>query len=212
MLCQGERAILETTFRYPGDFMFHAHQSEFAELGWMGLFRAEAGVTPESAVSRWHRRRRGAPCRRADDRHALAAALIAPLVMVASLLAWIVTSRPGRAVRGNELPPVERLTFQRVALEPGAIVATVLNDGPDRVDHRAGPGRRCVLDVHDAIAVSRSAISDATTLRIPYPWVEGEAHHGARAHVDRRAVRARDSGGGGDTDGEHPPDSWQRSR
>lgn len=42
MLCQGERAILETTFRYSGDFMFHAHQSEFAELGWMGLFRAEA--------------------------------------------------------------------------------------------------------------------------------------------------------------------------
>ena len=41
MLCQGERAILETTFRYPGEYMFHAHQSEFAELGWMGLFRAE---------------------------------------------------------------------------------------------------------------------------------------------------------------------------
>lgn len=42
MLCQGERAILETRFRYAGDFMFHAHQSEFAELGWMGLFRAES--------------------------------------------------------------------------------------------------------------------------------------------------------------------------
>jgi FtsP/CotA-like multicopper oxidase with cupredoxin domain len=41
-LGQGERAILETRFRYPGNFMFHAHQSEFAELGWMGLFRAEA--------------------------------------------------------------------------------------------------------------------------------------------------------------------------
>jgi FtsP/CotA-like multicopper oxidase with cupredoxin domain len=41
MLCQGERAIVETTFRYPGEFMFHAHQSEFAELGWMGLFLAE---------------------------------------------------------------------------------------------------------------------------------------------------------------------------
>ena len=40
MLCQGERAILETTFRYPGQFMFHAHQSEFAELGWMGFFQA----------------------------------------------------------------------------------------------------------------------------------------------------------------------------
>jgi FtsP/CotA-like multicopper oxidase with cupredoxin domain len=41
MLSQGERAILETTFRYPGMFMFHAHQSEFAELGWMGMFQAE---------------------------------------------------------------------------------------------------------------------------------------------------------------------------
>jgi FtsP/CotA-like multicopper oxidase with cupredoxin domain len=39
-LCQGERAILETRFRYPGTFMFHAHQSEFAELGWMGAFEA----------------------------------------------------------------------------------------------------------------------------------------------------------------------------
>ena len=43
MLCQGERAVLETRFRYPGRFMFHAHQSEFAELGWMGMFRAEGG-------------------------------------------------------------------------------------------------------------------------------------------------------------------------
>jgi FtsP/CotA-like multicopper oxidase with cupredoxin domain len=50
MLCQGERAILETTFRYPGEFMFHAHQSEFAELGWMGLFRA-VQARPESSGS-----------------------------------------------------------------------------------------------------------------------------------------------------------------
>jgi FtsP/CotA-like multicopper oxidase with cupredoxin domain len=41
MLCQGERAILEATFRYTGDYMFHAHQSEFTELGWMGIVRAE---------------------------------------------------------------------------------------------------------------------------------------------------------------------------
>jgi FtsP/CotA-like multicopper oxidase with cupredoxin domain len=43
MLCQGERAVLETRFRYPGRFMFHAHQSEFAELGWMGMFEATGG-------------------------------------------------------------------------------------------------------------------------------------------------------------------------
>lgn len=38
MLCQGERHILEMQFCRPGKFMFHAHQSEFAELGWMGFF------------------------------------------------------------------------------------------------------------------------------------------------------------------------------
>jgi FtsP/CotA-like multicopper oxidase with cupredoxin domain len=38
MLCQGQRGILEWRFRYPGRFMFHAHQSEFTELGWQGFF------------------------------------------------------------------------------------------------------------------------------------------------------------------------------
>ena len=40
MLCQGERHILEFTLNAPGSYMFHAHQSEFAELGWMGFFEA----------------------------------------------------------------------------------------------------------------------------------------------------------------------------
>jgi FtsP/CotA-like multicopper oxidase with cupredoxin domain len=35
---QGERGILELRFPYPGKYMFHAHVSEFAELGWMGFF------------------------------------------------------------------------------------------------------------------------------------------------------------------------------
>lgn len=42
MLCQGERAVLEFTYEQPGKFMFHAHQGEFAELGWMGLFDVRA--------------------------------------------------------------------------------------------------------------------------------------------------------------------------
>jgi len=38
MQCQGQRGILELRFPHKGQFMFHAHQSEFAQLGWMGLF------------------------------------------------------------------------------------------------------------------------------------------------------------------------------
>lgn len=40
MLCQGERHVLEMAFSYPGHYMFHAHQSELAELGWVGMFQA----------------------------------------------------------------------------------------------------------------------------------------------------------------------------
>jgi manganese oxidase len=39
---QGQRAILELRFPHPGKYMFHAHVSEFAELGWMGFFEVEA--------------------------------------------------------------------------------------------------------------------------------------------------------------------------
>lgn len=42
MLCQGERAVLEFSYKYPGKYMFHAHQSEFSELGWMGFFDVKA--------------------------------------------------------------------------------------------------------------------------------------------------------------------------
>lgn len=38
MLCQGERGVMELAYKHPGLFMFHAHQSEFTQLGWMGLF------------------------------------------------------------------------------------------------------------------------------------------------------------------------------
>lgn len=38
--CQAERGILEFSFadHEPGQYMFHAHQAEFTELGWVGTF------------------------------------------------------------------------------------------------------------------------------------------------------------------------------
>jgi FtsP/CotA-like multicopper oxidase with cupredoxin domain len=38
---QGQRGIAELKFPYPGEFMFHAHKTEFADLGWMGFFEVD---------------------------------------------------------------------------------------------------------------------------------------------------------------------------
>ncbi len=40
LMGQGERAVLEFTLDEPGKYMFHAHQGEFSELGWTGVFEA----------------------------------------------------------------------------------------------------------------------------------------------------------------------------
>jgi FtsP/CotA-like multicopper oxidase with cupredoxin domain len=36
---QAERHMIEFAYKEPGEFMFHAHQTEFIELGWMSRFR-----------------------------------------------------------------------------------------------------------------------------------------------------------------------------
>ena len=48
-MSQGERGILEFSYKYPGKYMFHAHKTEFAEKGWVGLFLVKDG-TAESAT------------------------------------------------------------------------------------------------------------------------------------------------------------------
>lgn len=100
---------------------------------------------------------------------------LVPLALLAGLLAVIMRWGPAEAVRGEDYPPVERLTFQRVVLEPGSIVVSVLNDGPDQVSIAQ-------IQVDDAFWTFTSdngVLLDhlgRTTLRIPYPWVDGEAH------------------------------------
>lgn len=43
--CQAQRGILEFSFKdhEAGSYMFHPHQSEFTELGWMGMFEVMEG-------------------------------------------------------------------------------------------------------------------------------------------------------------------------
>jgi len=36
---QGDRGIMEFTYKYPGKYLFHAHKVEFSEKGWVGIFQ-----------------------------------------------------------------------------------------------------------------------------------------------------------------------------
>ncbi|NQU29750.1 MAG: multicopper oxidase domain-containing protein [Anaerolineae bacterium] len=38
MQTQAQRGIIEFSYKFPSMFMFHAHNTEFAELGWTGMF------------------------------------------------------------------------------------------------------------------------------------------------------------------------------
>jgi FtsP/CotA-like multicopper oxidase with cupredoxin domain len=38
MQTQAQRGIIEFSYKFPGMYMFHAHNTEFAELGWTGMF------------------------------------------------------------------------------------------------------------------------------------------------------------------------------
>jgi ZIP family zinc transporter len=102
-------------------------------------------------------------------------AALFPLVLLAGLVALIVTTAPGDALRPSGAPPVERLSIDRARLEPAGIVLSVLNDGPD-------PVTIAQVTVDDAYwaftAENRHTLKhlERTTIRIPYPWVEGEAH------------------------------------
>jgi FtsP/CotA-like multicopper oxidase with cupredoxin domain len=51
---QGQRGILELEFPYVGDYMFHAHKTEFAELGWMGFFRVGSKADRKRQPAAFH--------------------------------------------------------------------------------------------------------------------------------------------------------------
>lgn len=97
-----------------------------------------------------------------------------PLVLLAGLIVLVVRTGPADLLKGEGVPPVEVLTFQRVELTPQGITAIVLNDGPD-------PVTIAQVQVDDAywhFTVEPKTLSHLrqSTLSIPYPWVEGETH------------------------------------
>ena len=125
MLCQGQRGILEMRFPNAGKYMFHAHQSEFTELGWLGLLR---GLGASHGSRRRHRWRRGAAPRGLP---AWVLGLVPLLLIIAAVGAFAALGGPGLGERRG--PPAEELAVERTKLVPGAIELTVRNDGPDAV-------------------------------------------------------------------------------
>jgi zinc transporter ZupT len=98
-----------------------------------------------------------------------------PLVLLAALVAAIVTFRPADRLRPQGLPPVERLLIERATLAADGIRLTVMNDGPDPVTI----AQVTVDDAYWAFTNDRQGplghLGRATIL-VPYPWVEGDAH------------------------------------
>jgi hypothetical protein len=73
-------------------------------------------------------------------------------------------------------PPVEELTLERIRLpEPGVLEVRVVNGGPEAVTLA-----QVMVDdanwVHTVDGGRRLERLESRTVRIPYPWVEGEPH------------------------------------
>jgi zinc transporter ZupT len=100
---------------------------------------------------------------------------VVPLILLAGLLALIIRTAPADSLRGDGAPPVERLSIQRAVLRPDGIVLSVLNDGPDAVTI----AQVMVDDAYWAFTSEGGSVLKhlgRTTIVVPYPWVQGEAH------------------------------------
>ena len=98
-----------------------------------------------------------------------------PLALLGALIYLIIRTGPAERLRGEGVPPVEKLAVERAVLTNDGIDLYVLNDGPD-------PVTIAQVTVDDAYWSFTSDSTGSlrhlgrTRLTIPYPWVVGEAH------------------------------------
>jgi zinc transporter, ZIP family len=100
---------------------------------------------------------------------------LVPLGLLAALIVVILRTGPAEQLRGEDVPPVERLAIERAVLRSDGIVLTVLNDGPDPVTI----AQVTVDDAYWSFSAAPGHVLNhlgRATLSIPYPWVKGEAH------------------------------------
>ena len=95
-----------------------------------------------------------------------------PLALIALIIGgFALLGGPGLGDRTG--PPVEEVAVERTVLTPGEIELTIRNDGPD-------PVTISQVSVNDGFVPfeGRGTVDrlGKTTLRIAYPWIEGEAY------------------------------------
>ena len=179
---QGQRAILELRFPYDGDYMFHAHVSEFAELGWSGFFRVgdpsswppPAPRLLRAALGRRSRPDGGPPGGALGGGLPAWALGLIPLALIAAAIgAFALLGGPGLGERSG--PPVEEVDGRTHGAAPG-------DDRADPAQRRPRPGRRSPRS-RSTTPTRLQPDGDreighlgATTLKIAYPWIEGEAY------------------------------------
>lgn len=97
-----------------------------------------------------------------------------PLALIAAAIgAFALLGGPGLGDRTG--PPVEEVAVEKTVLHPGTIELTLRNDGPDPVE----VAQVAVNDAYAPFAADGGreiGRLGSTTLRIDYPWIEGEAY------------------------------------
>lgn len=101
--------------------------------------------------------------------------LALPVLMLILVVAGIMTWRPiDRLSQGA--PPVEEVVVESVRLTPGLIVLNIRTDGSKPVTIA-----QVQVDAAYRLFTATRSVSGArlglTRIEIPYPWMEGEAHH-----------------------------------
>jgi zinc transporter ZupT len=102
---------------------------------------------------------------------------LAPLVVLALVIVAFLALDPLKSIR-PEVPPVEELTVTRAVLDadPRSIELSVTNGGPDPVTI----AQVLVDDAYWQFEMEPAKLLDRLdrgTIKIPYPWIEGEPHH-----------------------------------
>jgi zinc transporter, ZIP family len=97
-----------------------------------------------------------------------------PLALIAAAIAlFALLGGPGLGERTG--PPIEEVSIESTVLRPGEIELTLRNDGPDPVE----VAQVAVNDAYVGFVAEGGREIDrlgSTTLRIGYPWIEGESY------------------------------------